>query len=217
MEIMEIKLTFEEIRILGSLIEKELTTPEYYPLTINALKNACNQKSNRNPVASFDETLIETTLEKLRSKALVSRVTGSDMRVPKFRQIFTEALNLTPDETALMCELMNRGAQTPGELNSRASRMFKFESLTKVTETIQKLIEREYPLVTKLPRQPGTKESRFAHLLSGEPEIITNDIQEEVSNTESERIQKLEEQVESLKNDLEDLKTRFEEFKSQLE
>ncbi len=214
---MEIKLTFEEVRILGSLIEKELTTPEYYPLTLNALKNACNQKSNRNPVVSFDEALIEKTIEQLRDKSLVTRVTGSDMRVPKFRQVFTEALNLLPDETAVMCELMNRGAQTPGELNSRSSRMFNFESLAQVTETIQKLIEREIPLVAKLPKQPGTKESRFVHLLSGEPEMNTIDINEEASNANNERIQKLEEQVELLKNDLEDLKRKFEAFKSQLE
>ncbi len=210
-------LTFEETRIIGSLIEKELTTPEYYPLTVNSLKNACNQKSSRNPVVSFDETLIEKTIERLREKSLVSRITGGDIRVAKYRQVFTEALNLTPAETAVLCELMNRGAQTPGELNSRTSRMFKFESLNQVTDTIQKLIEREIPLVVKLPRQPGTKESRFAHLLSGEPEIVSQNAQEENSSVENDRIQKLEEQVESLKNDLEELKKSFEEFKSQLE
>ena len=210
-------LTFEETRVIGSLIEKELTTPEYYPLTLNALKNACNQKSNRDPVVSFDESLIEKTIEHLREKSLVSRVTGSDMRVPKFRQIFTEALNLTPAEIAVMCELMNRGSQTPGELNSRSSRMFKFESLSQVTDTIQKLIERENPLVAKLPRQQRTKESRYAHLLSGEPVLPNQDIQEETSPSENERIVKLEEEVELLRNDFEELKKRFEEFKSQLE
>ena len=210
-------LTFEETRVIGSLIEKELTTPEYYPLTLNALKNACNQKSNRDPVVSFDESLIEKTIEHLREKSLVSRVTGSDMRVPKFRQIFTEALNLTPAEIAVMCELMNRGSQTPGELNSRSSRMFKFESLSQVTDTIQKLIERENPLVAKLPRQQRTKESRYAHLLSGEPVLPNQDIQEETSPSENERIVKLEEEVELLRNDFEELKKRFEEFRSQLE
>ncbi len=210
-------LTFEETRIIGALIEKELTTPEYYPLTLNALKNACSQKSNRNPVVSFNEDQIEKTIELLREKSLVSRITGSDMRVPKFRQIFTEALNLSPAETALMCELMNRGAQTPGELNSRASRMFKFESLNLVTETIQRLIDRDDPLVIKLPRQPGTKESRFAHLLSGEPQLEDIDIHEEASSGENDRIQKLEDQVELLRNDLEELKKRFEDFKSRVE
>jgi len=210
-------LSFEEIRILGSLIEKELTTPEYYPLTLNALKNACNQKSNRNPVISFDENLIERTIERLREKSLVSRVTGSDMRVPKFKQVFTETLNFTPAETAIMCELMNRGPQTPGELNSRACRMFKFESLAHVADTIQKLADRESPLVTKLPRQPGTKESRYAHLLSGHPETIIQELQEESISEENSRIQKLEEQVELLRNDLEELKKRFDDFKSQLE
>ena len=210
-------LTFEETRIIGSLIEKEITTPEYYPLTLNALKNACNQKSNRNPVVSFDESLIEKTIERLREKSLVSRVTGSDMRVPKYKQVFTEALNLSPDETAVLCELMNRGAQTPGELNSRASRIFKFESLNQVLDTIQKLVGRDNPLVTKLPRQPGTKESRYAHLLSGEPELINQDNQDGLPVSDTDRIQQLEEQVESLRNDFEELKKKFEEFKSQLE
>ena len=214
---MEIRLTFEETRIIGSLIEKELTTPEYYPLTLNALKNACNQKNNRNPVVSFDEDQIEKTIERLREKSLVSRVSGSDMRVPKFRQVFTEALNLSPDETAVMCELMNRGAQTPGELNSRASRMFKFESLSQVNDTLQKLIERGIPLIVKLPRQTGTKESRYIHLLSGEPELNDKESKEEIKPAESDRILKLEEQLELLRNDLEELKKSFEEFKSQLE
>ncbi len=214
---MEIRLTFEETRIIGSLIEKELTTPEYYPLTLNALKNACNQKNNRNPVVSFYEDQIEKTIERLREKSLVSRVSGSDMRVPKFRQVFTEALNLSPDETAVMCELMNRGAQTPGELNSRASRMFKFESLSQVNDTLQKLIERGIPLIVKLPRQTGTKESRYIHLLSGEPELNDKESKEEIKPAESDRILKLEEQLELLRNDLEELKKSFEEFKSQLE
>ncbi|MCL5027520.1 MAG: DUF480 domain-containing protein [Bacteroidetes bacterium] len=214
---MELILTFEETRIIGSLIEKELTTPEYYPLTINALKNACNQKSNRNPVVTFDENLIESVLEKLREKALVTRVTGSDMRVAKYRQIFTEELKLKPDEVAVICELMNRGPQTPGELKNRGGRMFNFESLAQVDEVLQSLMNREKPFVVKLPRQPGMKESRYAHLLSGEPDIEAASNIEIESAAGDERISNLEEKVELLKNELQELKKQFEELKSQFE
>lgn len=207
---MELILTFEETRIIGSLIEKELTTPEYYPLTINALKNACNQKSNRNPVVTFDENLLESVLEKLREKALVTRVTGSDMRVAKYRQIFTEELKLLPGEVAVICELMNRGPQTPGELKNRGGRMFNFESLVQVDEVLQSLMNREKPFVIKLPRQPGTKESRYAHLLSGEPDIKAASNIEIESPTGDERISSLEEKVELLKNELQELKSQFE-------
>jgi len=207
-----------EIRIIGSLIEKELTTPEYYPLTLNALKNACNQKNNRNPVVSFDENLIEPVLNKLRDKSLARRVTGSDIRVPKYKQGFTEELNLQPDETAVICELMLRGPQTPGELKGRASRMFNFDSLSQVHEVLQRLLNREQPMVIKLPRQSGMKESRYAHLLSGEPEINNPEIREnEIAAAEDDRITKLEEQVLTLRNDFEELKNQFENFRAQLE
>ncbi|MGD1006911.1 MAG: YceH family protein [Ignavibacteriaceae bacterium] len=207
-----------EIRIIGSLIEKELTTPEYYPLTLNALKNACNQKNNRNPVVSFDENLIEPVLNKLRDKSLARRVTGSDIRVPRYKQGFTEELNLQPDETAVICELMLRGPQTPGELKGRASRMFNFDSLSQVDEVLQRLLNREQPMVIKLPRQSGMKESRYAHLLSGEPEINNPEIREnEIAAAEDDRITKLEEQVLTLRNDFEELKNQFENFRAQLE
>jgi uncharacterized protein YceH (UPF0502 family) len=207
-----------EIRIIGSLIEKELTTPEYYPLTLNALKNACNQKNNRNPVVSFDENLIEPVLNKLRDKSLARRVTGSDIRVPKYKQGFTEELNLQPDETAVICELMLRGPQTPGELKGRASRMFNFDSLSQVDEVLQRLLNREQHMVIKLPRQSGMKESRYAHLLSGEPEINNPEIREnEIAAAEDDRITKLEEQVLTLRNDFEELKNQFENFRAQLE
>ena len=207
-----------EIRIIGSLIEKELTTPEYYPLTLNALKNACNQKNNRNPVVSFDENLIEPVLNKLRDKSLARRVTGSDIRVPKYKQGFTEELNLQPDETAVICELMLRGPQTPGELKGRASRMFNFDSLSQVHEVLQRLLNREQHMVIKLPRQSGMKESRYAHLLSGEPEINNPEIREnEIAAAEDDRITKLEEQVLTLRNDFEELKNQFENFRAQLE
>jgi len=210
-------LNAEEIRVIGSLIEKELTTPEYYPLTINSLKNACNQKSNRNPVVSYDENIIEIVLSKLRDKSLACRVTGSDMRVPKYKQGFTEELNLQPDETAVICELMLRGPQTPGELKGRASRMFNFESLAQVDDVIQRLINREQPMVVKLPRQSGMKESRYAHLLSGQPEIIAPEAEAAAVITDSDRIKKLEEEILTLRNDFEELKTKFENLRAQLE
>jgi uncharacterized protein YceH (UPF0502 family) len=211
-------LNTEEIRIIGSLIEKELTTPDYYPLSLNALKNACNQKNNRNPVVLFDENLIEPVLNKLRDNSLATRVTGSDIRAPKYKQCFTQKLNLQSDETAVICELMLRGPQTPGELKSRASRMFNFESLSLVDDVLQRLMNREPAMVTKLPRQAGMKESRYAHLLSGEPVLISSEIPEnEVAGKEDDRFTKLEEEILTLRNDFEELKKQFENFRSQLE
>jgi hypothetical protein len=211
-------LTFEEIRIIGSLIEKELTTPEYYPLTVNALKNACNQKSNRDPVVSFDESIIENNLDKLRERSFASRITGSDIRVPKYRQVFTEAMKFLPEEIAVMCVLMLRGPQTPGEIKSRSGRMFNFESLAQVDDVLQKLMNGEKPLVVKLSRQTGMKESRYMHLLSGEPEIETqiNEIKDTPSN-DDDRITKLETELELLKNEVNEIKIHFEKFKQQFE
>ncbi len=204
---MDLILSFEETRIIGSLIEKELTTPEYYPLTLNSLKNACNQKSNRNPVVLFDENLLESVIEGLRNKSMVSRVTGSDIRVPKYRQVFTEALNLSPAEVAVICVLMLRGPQTPGEIKGRTGRMFTFESLTRVDEILEGLMNREKPLAVKLPRQTGMKEARYMHLLSGGPDIeaMSQETEEEV-NPNNERIEKLEVEIEVLKSGLEELK-----------
>jgi uncharacterized protein YceH (UPF0502 family) len=215
---MEDILTFEEIRVIGSLIEKELTTPEYYPLTINGLKNACNQKSNRDPVVAFDENIIETTLDKLREKSLASRITGSDIRVPKYRQVFTEAMHFSPEEVAVICVLMLRGPQTPGEIKSRSGRMFNFESLAQLDEVIQNLMNREKPLVMKLPRQTGMKESRYMHLLSGEAEIEVQGNQKvETTSNDDVRIINLETELESLKNEVNELKAQFEKFKHQFE
>ncbi len=211
-------LTFEETRIIGSLIEKELTTPEYYPLTVNSLKNACNQKSNRDPVVSFDESLIEATLENLRNKTFVARVTGSDIRVPKYRQIFTEEMKFSPEEIAVVCVLMLRGPQTPGEIKSRSGRLFNFENLEQVNEVLLNLMNKEEPLVIKLPRQTGMKESRYAHLLSGEPDIeaLSNN-EPESASIESEKIATLEEKVESLWKEISELKEEFNNFKKQFD
>ena len=202
-------LTFEETRVIGSLIEKKLTTPEYYPLTVNALKNACNQKSNRNPVFSFETELIENILNKLKDRSLVSRITGDDMRVPKYKEIFTEKYNLSLPEAAVLCVIMLRGPQTPGEIKGRSERMFPFENLMQVDEVLQKLMNIEDPMILKLPKQPGNKESRYAHLFSGQPNIESLEGKEEDIQDYYERILKLEEELKSVKTELEEIKNQF--------
>lgn len=166
---MDFTLDAVEVRVLGSLIEKEIATPEYYPLTLNALVNACNQKQNREPVVNFDEDTVDAALESLRQKRLAATVTGAGIRVPKHRELLTEALNLGRRELALICVLMLRGQQTAGELRDRAGRLHEFTDLEEVDSVLERLIERQPdPLVKRLPRQPGTKEPRYAHLLSGQ-------------------------------------------------
>ena len=165
---MDWQIDAAEARVLGALLEKEITTPEYYPLSLNALVNACNQKSNRDPVVSFDEGTVEVALESLRAKGLAVRISG-ESRVPKHGQRFTEKFNLGRREAAIMCVLLLRGPQTPGELRGRTERLFQFDDLEAVEHTLQQLSEREW--VRKLPRQAGSRESRFAHLFSGEVEF----------------------------------------------
>jgi uncharacterized protein len=165
---MDWQIDAAEARVLGALLEKEITTPEYYPLSLNALVNACNQKSNRDPVVSFDEGTVEIALEGLRAQGLAARISG-ESRVPKHAQRFTEKFNLGRREAAVMCVLMLRGPQTPGELRGRTERLFQFDDLEAVERTLQHLTEMEW--VRKLPRQAGSRESRFAHLLSGEVEF----------------------------------------------
>jgi uncharacterized protein len=155
-------------RVLGSLVEKEITTPEYYPLSLNALANACNQKNNRDPVTSLDEDQIRQALHALEDQGLAGAVRGSESRVAKYEHHIQEVFNFTRGETAVMCVLLLRGPQTPGELRGRTERMHRFEELSDVQTTLQRLMQREPPLVVVLPRQPGTKEARYAHLLSGE-------------------------------------------------
>jgi uncharacterized protein YceH (UPF0502 family) len=214
---MEIFLSSVEVRVLGALIEKELTTPEYYPLTLNSLVNACNQKSNRDPVVNYDDSVVEKALGTLRDRQYARRVTGSEMRVPKYKQIFSEEMKFSPEETAVICVLMLRGAQTIGEIKGRTGRMSNFESLLQVEEVINKLSIREKPLVMKLSRQAGMKELRYAHLLSGEPvyqsepEPLENEIEED------KRLLKLEQELSVLHADLDQLKTQFNELKKLLE
>jgi uncharacterized protein YceH (UPF0502 family) len=160
-------LTTAEARVLGALVEKEVTTPEYYPLSLNALMNACNQRSNRDPVMDLDEEAVRQALHGLEDDHLAGRARSSDGRVPKYEHWLGEAFNFSRAETALVCVLLLRGPQTPGELRGRTERLHRFEELTDVAAGLQKLMEREPPLAAVLPRQPGTKESRYAHLLSG--------------------------------------------------
>jgi uncharacterized protein len=167
-----IKLSAAEARALGALVEKEITTPDYYPLTLNALINACNQRSNREPVMDVDEDDTRQALHGLENKGLAGRARSADGRVTKYEHWLGEAFNFSRAETALICVLLLRGPQTPGELRGRTERMHRFEEISDVLAGLQKLTERDPSLVAVLPRQPGTKEARYAHLLSGPVESI---------------------------------------------
>jgi uncharacterized protein YceH (UPF0502 family) len=166
-------LTPAEARVLGALVEKEVTTPDYYPLSLNALINACNQRSNREPVTDLDEQEVRQALHGLEDMKLGGRARGADGRVTKYEHWLGEAFNFSRAETALLCVLLLRGPQTPGELRGRTERMHRFDELTDVMAGLQKLMEREPALAAVLPRQPGTKESRYAHLLSGGVEAVS--------------------------------------------
>jgi hypothetical protein len=167
-----ILLTAAQARVLGALIEKEVNTPDYYPLSLNALMNACNQRSNREPVMDLDEEAVRQALHGLEDLYLAGRARNADSRVTKYEHWLGEAFNFSRAETALICVLLLRGPQTPGELRGRTERMHRFDELTDVMGGLQKLMEREPPLVVVLPRQPGTKEARYAHLLSEPVESI---------------------------------------------
>ncbi len=211
-----------EVRILGSLIEKEHTTPEYYPLTLNALTRACNQKSNRHPVVSYDEKTVVRVLDDLAfNKQLVRRVISDDSRVPKYRHTVLEALDLNQQELAALCVLVLRGPQTVGEIRGRTERLYAFENLEEVETALQGLTEREpRPLVMRLPRQPGRKEARYAHLLSGDVEQEEAELLEPAAvevRADNERIDKLETDLEVLRDEFQDLKQQFAEFRKQFE
>lgn len=210
--------------MLGSLVEKQLTTPEYYPLTLNSLLLACNQKNNRTPVTFYEETEVAQALETLREKNLAYVFYGSTSRVPKYKHVLPEVMHLTAAELAVMCVMLLRGPQTTGELATRAHRMHEFSGLEEVESTLNSLIGREPdPLVTKLPRQPGQKEPRFAHLLSGPPDIEAF-AQAEISASagrrrsgDSERVERVEEELATLTRDVRNLQQQFADFKKQFE
>jgi len=217
-----------ECRVLGSLIEKEITTPEYYPLSLNALVNACNQKSNRDPVMNLDEAAVRQALHSLDGQSLVRSVSASDSRVTKYEHRLQEAFNFYRHEIAILCVLLLRGPQTPGELRTRTERMHSFEDLSAVQSSLQHLMKREPPLVKVLPRQPGTKEARYAHLLSGDVEVLeakpaaesqpahasagregNDDLKKEVAA--------LRQEVASFQAEVAELKQQFADFRKQFE
>jgi uncharacterized protein YceH (UPF0502 family) len=211
------KLTETEARIVGSLIEKQLTTPEYYPLTLNALIAACNQKTNREPVTSYDEKEVLAALDDLRDKNIVYVFYGSTSRVPKYKHILPDVYELEPSETAVMCVLMLRGPQTIAEIRERTGRLYDFRDLTDVNETLENLMKREEPLITRLERAPGQKEARYAHLLCGEVLSYTPPERIQRGAANDERVEKLEQEIETLKNDLTAFRQEFEDFKRQFE
>ncbi len=217
-----------ELRVLGALVEKKITTPEYYPLTLNSIINACNQKSSRDPVVSYDESVVQKALNSLREKKFAYVFSGADARVAKYGHLFPEAMDLSHAETAIMCVLMLRGAQTPGELRTRSASLYNFEALADVELALEALADvelRKQPLIVKLPRQPGTKESRYAHLLSGEVNFEQLPVMAAPRATSSsattslkeERIAALEAEVASLKQGLAELQQQFAAFKQQFE
>jgi uncharacterized protein YceH (UPF0502 family) len=211
-----------EARVLGSLVEKQVTTPEYYPLTLNSLTLACNQKNNRTPVTSYDENTVAHALETLREKNLAYVFYGSTSRVPKYKHVLPEVMHLSAPELALMCVLLLRGAQTPGELATRGFRLYEFSGLEEVESTLNGLSTREPdPLVLRLPRQVGQKESRFAHLMCGEPaiEVAENETATPVRRRtgDSDRIEKLENEIAGLTMELRKLQEQFSQFKKQFE
>ena len=218
---MELRLTETEVRVLGSLIEKDITTPEYYPLSLNALVNACNQKSNRDPVMQLNEDAVRDALESLQEQRLAGPARGADSRVTKYEQRLQEVFNFTRAETAVLCVLLLRGPQTPGELRGRADRMHHFETLEDVQSAVQKLMQREPPLAKVLPRQPGTKESRYAHLLAGDVVEAEGPAQAgaavERNPANAERIARLEEEVVELRREVGEVKDQLERFRKQFE
>ena len=216
---MDVTLNGTELRVLGALIEKELTTPEYYPLSLNALVNACNQKSNREPVLSLDESEVTRALDSLRFKqfALVSGMGG---RVAKYRHALVEKFRFSPAELALLCELMVRGPQTVGELRTRGERMHPFADLAEVESVLEDLMERTPPVVTRLPRQPGRKEPRYCQLFAGEPdltEVAAPETQRSGSSAESEKIARLEQELSELRQEVSALRQTVAEFKKSFE
>jgi uncharacterized protein YceH (UPF0502 family) len=214
-------LTEIEVRVLGSLIEKDITTPDYYPLSLNALVNACNQKNNREPVMALDENSVSGALSSLQEKRLAGPASGADSRVTKYEHRLQEVFNFDRREIAVVCVLLLRSAQTPGELRGRTERMYHFDALEDVVSTLDRLAQRQPPLAAVLPRQPGTKESRYMHLFSGDApaaDISTQNVARapspaEVSTTD--RLSELENEVQALRKEVSEIKQEFTAFREQ--
>jgi uncharacterized protein YceH (UPF0502 family) len=209
-----IVLTAVEARVLGALVEKEITTPDYYPLSLNALVNACNQRSNREPVMDLGEDEVRKALNALQDKNLAGHARSADGRVAKYEHWLGEAFNFSRAEIALLCVLLLRGPQTPGELRGRTERLHRFDEISDVLGGLQKLMDREPSLAAVLPRQPGTKESRYAHLLSGSVESIAAAASEapaqHQSSASDERIERLEAEVSDLRRQVDELRQKIE-------
>jgi uncharacterized protein YceH (UPF0502 family) len=208
---MDFVLDAVEVRVLGALLEKEIATPDYYPLSLNALVNACNQKSNREPVVSYDEATVENALSSLRANGLATRITGGDSRVPKHGQRFTEHFNFGRREAAVLCVLMLRGPQTIGELRGRSERLYTFDDLEAVESTIHRLAEMGF--VKELPRLPGSREPRHAHLLSGDVEMAATP----ESGPAAENAPSLSDRITALEQKLEQTIREFQEFRQRFE
>ena len=221
LKLMNIVLNEIEARVLGALVEKDITTPDYYPLSLNALVNACNQRNNRDPVMNLEEGAVRGALDGLQEHGLAGPVSAADSRVTKYEHRLQETFNFSRGETAVLCVLLLRGPQTPGELRGRTERMHRFEDLDAVQSSLQKLMQREPPLVAVLPRQPGTKEFRYAHLLSGEMEAgelpLPRMVSPSSSSADDERVSRLEEAVVGLQNEVSELKQQLAEFRKQFD
>lgn len=236
---MDIRLGEIEARVLGALVEKEITTPEYYPLSLNALVNACNQKSNREPVMNLSEEDVTQAMRRLGDMELAGAANTTDSRVRKYEHRLQEVFNFTRPETAMLCVLLLRGAQTPGELRGRAERMYHFDDLSDVQAALQKLMSREPPLAKVLPRQPGTKESRYVHLMSGDEGaaaaegaqpgnvggktevavVAQGSVNRGIGRVrdDDERIARLESEVAALRQEVTELKQQLAQFRKQFE
>jgi hypothetical protein len=220
------QLSAIETRVLGALIEKDITTPDYYPLSLNALVNACNQKNNREPVMALDDSSVREALSTLQEKRLAGPAGGADSRVTKFEHRLQEVFNFDRREIAVVCVLLLRGPQTPGELRGRTDRMYHFDALEDVVSTLDRLAQREPPLARILPRQPGTKESRYTHLFSGEPvEALIGETNVERppmpatqgTNSTADRVLALEQEVAALRSELSDIQQQLAAFRKQFE
>jgi len=213
----DILLNEVEVRVLGALVEKEITTPDYYHLSLNALVNACNQKSNREPVMDLEENTVRDALLSLQEMRLAGPANGADSRVTKYEHRL-ESFNFSRREAAILCVLLLRGPQTPGELRGRTERMYRFEDLEQVQASLHQLMEREPPLAAMLPRQPGTKEARYAHLLAGPVDSLTQAATPaSIVHADDDRMTQVEDQVRALQLEIEQLKQQFATFRKQFE
>jgi len=206
-------LNAEELRVLGVLMEKSKTTPEYYPMTINSITAACNQKTSRKPVVQYDEQTVTLTLDILKRKGLISTATGGSSRAIKYKHNFAIVFPVTPQEVAILCLLILRGAQTPGELNTNSGRLYEFESLEEVQSVLERLSDPEMPYVLQLPKRAGQKETRYTHLLSGIPDLTQDEVTDEHY---SKPATELESRLAKVEGELAELKTAFEQLMKEL-